>query len=48
MPDDYSANAQTAGAVAAGGSATGTIEAAYDRDWFAVERFSRLSIGQNP
>ena len=37
MPDDYSANAQTTGAVAVGGSATGTIETAYDQDWFAVE-----------
>ena len=37
MPDDYSANAQTTGTVAVGGSTTGTIETAYDRDWFAVE-----------
>ena len=37
MPDDYSANAQTTGAVAVGGSTTGTIETAYDQDWFAVE-----------
>ena len=46
MPDDYSADRFTTGAV--GGSTTGTIETAYDHDWFAVERFSRLSIGQNP
>ena len=37
MPDDYSANTQTTGTVAVGGSATGTIESAYDQDWFAVE-----------
>ena len=37
MPDDYAANAQTTGTVAVGGSATGTIETAYDEDWFAVE-----------
>ena len=37
MPDDYSANAQTTGTVAVGGSTTGTIETAYDRDWYAVE-----------
>ena len=37
MPDDYSANTQTTGAVDVGGSTTGTIETAYDEDWFAVE-----------
>ena len=37
MSDDYAANAQTTGSVAVGGSATGTIESAYDHDWFAVE-----------
>ena len=37
MSDDYAANAQTTGTVAVGGSATGTIETAYDHDWFAVE-----------
>ena len=37
MSDDYSANAQTTGTVAVGGSTTGTIETAYDEDWFAVE-----------
>ena len=37
MSDDYSADRFTTGAVAVGGSATGTIETAYDHDWFAVE-----------
>ena len=37
MPDDYSADRFTTGAVEAGGSARGTIETAYDEDWFAVE-----------
>ena len=37
MSDDYSADAQTTGAVAVGGSTTGTIETAYDEDWFAVD-----------
>ena len=37
MPDDYSANVQTTGAVAVGGSATGVIETAHDHDWFAVD-----------
>ena len=37
MPDDYSADRFTTGAVAVGGSTTGTIETAYDEDWFAVE-----------
>ena len=37
MPDDYSADRFTTGTVAVGGSATGTIETAYDQDWFAVE-----------
>ena len=35
--DDYAADTGTAGRVAVGGSATGEIEARYDRDWFAVE-----------
>ena len=35
MSDDYSADRFTTGTVA--GSATGTIETAYDQDWFAVE-----------
>ena len=37
MPDDHSADRFTTGAVAVGGSTTGTIETAYDEDWFAVE-----------
>ena len=37
MSDDYSADRFTTGAVAVGGSTTGTIETAYDEDWFAVE-----------
>ena len=37
MSDDYSADRFTTGTVAVGGSTTGTIEAAYDQDWFAVE-----------
>ena len=34
--DDYAADATTTGTVVVGGSATGTIEPAGDRDWFAV------------
>ena len=34
--DDYTANPQTTGTVAVGGSATGNIERAGDQDWFAV------------
>ncbi|MDU8910580.1 calcium-binding protein [Aestuariicoccus sp. MJ-SS9] len=34
--DDFSADSSTTGTVTVGGSATGTIEEAYDRDWFAV------------
>ena len=37
MSDDYTADRQTTGVVAVGGSATGTIETAGDQDWFAVE-----------
>ncbi len=37
MPDDYSADTQTTGAVEVGGSTTGNIESANDFDWFAVE-----------
>ena len=37
MSDDYSATIDTTGSVAVGGSATGDIESAGDRDWFAVE-----------
>ena len=36
MPDDYSSDLQTTGVVTVGGSATGEIETAGDRDWFAV------------
>ena len=36
MPDDYTSDIQTTGTVAAGGWATGEIETAHDRDWFAV------------
>ena len=36
MPDDYSADTGTTGTVTVGGSATGEIETAGDRDWFAV------------
>ena len=35
--EDFTAGTDTAGAVAVGGSATGEIELARDRDWFAVE-----------
>ena len=35
--DDYAADRTTTGRVVVGGSATGTIEPAGDRDWFAVE-----------
>ena len=37
MADDYSATTRTEGTVAVGGTATGELEAAHDRDWFAVE-----------
>ena len=36
MPDDYSANIQTADTVAVGGSVTGEIGYGGDPDWFAV------------
>ena len=36
VPDDFAAGIGTTGAVAVDGSATGEIEAADDRDWFAV------------
>ena len=52
MSDDYSANVQTTGAVAVGGSATGVIETAYDQDWFAVEleagRTYQFDLGGSP
>ena len=34
--DDYSADTDTTGRVAVGGSVTGEIEPSYDRDWFEV------------
>ena len=37
MPDDYSADTSTTATVTVGGSATGEIETARDRDWFAVD-----------
>ena len=52
MSDDYSADVQTTGAVAVGGSATGTIETAHDQDWFAVElvagRTYQFDLGGSP
>ncbi len=36
MTDDYLADTQTAGRIPVGGSVTGEIETAGDRDWFAV------------
>ena len=52
MSDDYSANVQTTGAVAVGGSATGSIETAHDQDWFAVEleagRTYQFDLGGSP
>ena len=35
--DDYAADPTTTGRVVVGGSATGNIDPADDRDWFAVE-----------
>ncbi|MQA42456.1 DUF4214 domain-containing protein [Rugamonas aquatica] len=37
LPDDYHANAGTSGRLAAGGSATGTLEREGDHDWFALD-----------
>ena len=37
MPDDFTSNTSTTGAVVVGGSATGETEVGYDRDWFEVE-----------
>ena len=52
MSDDYSANVQTTGAVAVGGSATGSIETAHDQDWFAVDlvagRTYQFDLGGSP
>lgn len=36
MPDDFSQDITTTGTVAVGGTATGTLEVAGDRDWFAL------------
>ena len=38
--DDFSADTDTTGAVAVGGSSTGLIEAFGDADWFAVQLFA--------
>ena len=52
MSDDYSADVQTTGAVAVGGTATGSIETAHDQDWFAVElvagRTYQFDLGGSP
>ena len=52
MSDDYTTTIETAGRVAVGGSATGEIEAAGDRDWFAVEfeagRTYRIDLRGSP
>ena len=52
MPDDYSADIETAGAVTVGGIATGEIETSGDRDWFAVEleagRTYRIDLRGSP
>ena len=37
MPDDYTSDTQTTGAVEVDGSATGEIETSNDFDWFAVD-----------
>ena len=37
MPDDFTSGIDTTGRVAVGGTAAGELEAAHDRDWFAVE-----------
>jgi len=37
LPDDYHADAGTAGKLAAGGSAAGTLERDGDHDWFALD-----------
>ena len=48
MTDDYSADRWTKGSVKVGGSATGEIETAGDRDWFKVTfkagRFYRIDL----
>ena len=48
IPDDFAAGIGTSGTVQVGGSATGEIEIAGDRDWFAVTlqagRFYRIDL----
>ena len=48
ITDDYSADRYTTGTVAVGGSVTGEIETAGDRDWFAVsfkaQRWYRFDV----
>ena len=48
MADDYSASVHTTGSVQVGGSVTGEIETAGDRDWFAVQlkagRWYRIDV----
>jgi hypothetical protein len=41
--DDYAGTASTTGAIALGGSVTGNVESAGDKDWFAVD----LSAGNS-
>ncbi len=52
MPDDHTTTIHSTGTVAVGGSATGEIEAAGDRDWFAVEleagRTYRIDLRGSP
>ncbi len=52
MSDDCTTTIETAGRVAVGGSATGEIETAGDRDWFAVEfeagRTYRIDLRGSP
>ncbi|MDR9395555.1 MAG: pre-peptidase C-terminal domain-containing protein, partial [Roseovarius sp.] len=37
MPDDFSADPSTFGSILPGGTATGSIEDAFDTDWFAIQ-----------
>ena len=52
VTDDYEAGTGTSGTVAVGGSATGEIESAGDRDWFAVtleaDRTYRIDLEGSP
>ncbi|MYM89916.1 DUF4214 domain-containing protein [Rugamonas sp. FT82W] len=43
LADDYHANAATTGKLAAGGSATGTLEHAGDHDWLALDMKAGLT-----